>query len=84
MYDQLVKANKMKMVDKIAAFDPQLVREFTISEGDDNMPGAEYRRLKMLYKKILTLEKEQDINNKQIERERNEKALIDQNESLRK
>lgn len=84
MYEQLVKANKMKMVEKIQSFDAALVKDFTITEGEDNMPGAEYRRLKMLYRKILALEKQEEVMNQQLERELNEEKLLKYNDIIYK
>ena len=82
-YEQLIKANQAKMIEKITNFDPNLVKEFTLQNGEDNMPGNEYRRLKMLYRKILEQERIRDILEKQFTREIEEAKMIQYNEVIK-
>ena len=59
-YQQLIKATKQLMVDKVFNIDPSfkeaLIKEHS-SEGAHPMPGDDYRRLKLLYKHTMDKEK---------------------------
>ena len=79
-YQQLIKATKQIMVDKVAHIDPSfkeaLLKEHS-SEGAHPMPGDEYRRLKMLYKHTMDKERRDIRRNAFYEREKEEAAMTD-------
>jgi len=66
------------MVDKVAHIDPSFKKAMIDEFGNPNdkpMPGDEFRRLKMLYKKLLEKERRDTRRKNFIERQEEEKKI---------
>jgi len=67
------------MVDKVAHIDPSFKKAMIDEFGNPNdkpMPGDEFRRLKMLYKKLLEKERRDTRRKNFIERQEEEKKIL--------